>query len=155
MLIGEIPVAEITAADLSKLLVEQTSHRLGDPEVMVDLIRSSEKTIYVGGEAGRPSAVPSREGLSPVQTVLIARGSRETALLDSLILVQAQNLGNNLISRKINLEEVVMGGVKVQILLAPTDIKFMPRTAIANANIWVRQHVKDLLPSPTSRFPSF
>jgi protein involved in polysaccharide export with SLBB domain len=61
MLIGEIPVAEITAADFSKLLVEQTSHRLGDPEVMVDLIRSSEKTIYVGGEAGRPSAVPCSE----------------------------------------------------------------------------------------------
>jgi hypothetical protein len=43
MLMGAIPVAEIAAADLSKLLVEETSHRPRDLEVMVDLIRSSEK----------------------------------------------------------------------------------------------------------------
>jgi hypothetical protein len=49
MLMGEIPVAEIAAADLSKLPVEQTSHHLRGPEVMVDLIRSSEKNNLCWG----------------------------------------------------------------------------------------------------------
>jgi hypothetical protein len=87
--------------------------------------------------------------------VLAARGFRETARLDSLILVRAQGQGNNLISRKINLEEVVVGGVKEQIVLAPTDVRFVPRTAVANATIWVRQHVKDLLLFPILRFRPF
>jgi hypothetical protein len=53
MLMGKIPVAEMTAADLSKLLVEETSHRPRDPEVMVDLIRSSEKNNLRWGRRRR------------------------------------------------------------------------------------------------------
>jgi hypothetical protein len=71
------------------------------------------------------------------------------------MLVRAQGHGNNLISRKVNLEEVVVGGVKEQIVLAPNDVRFVPRTAVPNANIWVRQHVKDLLLYPISRFRPF
>jgi hypothetical protein len=55
MLMGEIPVAEIKAADLSKLLVEQSSHYLRDPEVMVDRIRSGEKNNLCWG-GGRKAA---------------------------------------------------------------------------------------------------
>jgi protein involved in polysaccharide export with SLBB domain len=153
VLVGEMPVAGMTAAELSKLLVEQTSHRLRDPEVIVDLVRSSEKTIYVGGEVGRPSAVPYREGLSPLQAILAAGGFRDTARLDSIILVRAQGQEKDYISRKINLEEVIIDGGKEQLVLAPQDVIFVPRTAIANANIWVRQHIRDLLPFPLPRFP--
>jgi protein involved in polysaccharide export with SLBB domain len=114
-----------------------------------------KKTIYVGGEVGRPRAVPFREGLPPLQTVLAARGFRKTPRLDSLMLVRAQGQGNNLISRKVNLEEVVAGGVKEQIVRAPNDVRFVPRTAVPNGNIWGRQHGKDLLLFPISRFRPF
>jgi hypothetical protein len=114
-----------------------------------------KKTIYVGGAVGRPRAVPFREGLSPLQTVLAARGFRETPRLDSLVLVRAQGQGSNRISRKVNPEEVVVGGVKEQIVLAPNGARFVPRTAVPNAKIWVRQHVKDLLLFPISRFRPF
>jgi protein involved in polysaccharide export with SLBB domain len=91
MLVGEVSVAGMTATDLSKFLVEQTSHRLCEPKVMEDLLRSSEKTIYVGGEVGRSGAVPCRSGLSPLrQAVLVAGGFQETARFDSIILVRAQ-----------------------------------------------------------------
>ena len=153
ILVGDVVVAGMTAADLSKLLVERTSHRLRDPEVIVDLVRSSEKTIYVGGEVGRPSAVPYREGLSPLQAILAAGGFRDTARLDSVILVRAQGRENDYISRKINLEEVIVDGAKKQIVLAPHDVIFVPRTAIANANVWVRQHIRDLLPIAVPRLP--
>jgi polysaccharide biosynthesis/export protein PslD len=67
MCVGEVPVARMTAADLSKFLVEQTSHRLRGSKVMEDLSPSSEKAIYVGGEVGRSGAVPCRVGLSPLR----------------------------------------------------------------------------------------
>jgi protein involved in polysaccharide export with SLBB domain len=152
-LVGDVVVTGMTSAELSRFLVEQTSHRLRDPEVIVDLIRSSEKTIYVGGEVGRPSAVPYREGLSPLQAILAAGGFRETARLDSVILVRAQGQEKDYISRKINLEEVLVDGAKEQIVLAPQDVIFVPRTAIANANVWVRQHIRDLLPFALPRLP--
>jgi protein involved in polysaccharide export with SLBB domain len=81
----------MTAADLSRFLVEHTSQRLHDSEVTVDRFRSSKTTVYVGGEVGRSGAVPCREGLSPLmQPVLIAGGFRESARLESIIFVRAQ-----------------------------------------------------------------
>jgi protein involved in polysaccharide export with SLBB domain len=155
VLVGEVPVAGMTTAELSKYLVEQTSHRLRDPEVIIEVTRSTEKTIYVGGEVGRPGAVPYRDGISPLQAILAAGGFRDTARVDSIILVRAQGQENDFISRKINLEEVVVDGVKEQISLVPHDVIFVPRTTIANANIWVRQHFTDLFPFARPRFPPF
>jgi polysaccharide biosynthesis/export protein len=152
VLVGEVLAAGMTTVELSKYLVDQTSHRLRDPEVIVEVTRSTEKIIYVGGEVGRPGAVPYRDGLSPLQAILAAGGFRDTAQLDSIILVRAQGQENDFISRKINLEEVVVDGAKEQIALTPHDVIFVPRTAIANANVWVRQHIRDLLPFPLS-FP--
>jgi hypothetical protein len=50
------------------------------------------------------------------------------------------------ITRKVNLEEVVKDGAKEQLYLAPNDIVFVPRSSIADANLWVRQHIVDLIP---------
>jgi hypothetical protein len=71
------------------------------------------------------------------------------------MLVRAQGQGNNLISRKVDLEEVGVGGVKEQIVLAPNEVRFVPRTAVASANRWICQHVKDLLLFPISLFRPF
>jgi hypothetical protein len=44
-------------------------------------------------------------------------------------------VSNDIISQKVNLEEVVMNGAKEQVVLVPHDVLFVPHTAIANANI--------------------
>jgi hypothetical protein len=49
--------------------------------------------------------------------------------------------------------KVVLDGAKEQIVLARPDVIFVPRTAIAHVNIWVRQHIRDLLLFPLPRFP--
>ena len=37
-------------------------------------------------------------------------------------------------------------GVKEPIPLAPHDVIFVPRTEVTDANIWVRQHITDMVP---------
>jgi hypothetical protein len=81
----------MTAADLSRFLVEHTSHHLHDSELTVDRFRSSKTRVYVRGEVGRSGAVPCREGLFPLmRAVLIAGGCREFARLESILFVRAQ-----------------------------------------------------------------
>jgi protein involved in polysaccharide export with SLBB domain len=81
----------MTATDLSRFLVEHTSHRLHDSEVTVDRFRSSKTTVYIRGEVGRSGAVPCCEELSALmQPVLIAGGFQESARLESIIFVRAQ-----------------------------------------------------------------
>jgi protein involved in polysaccharide export with SLBB domain len=145
-MVGDINVVGMTTAELAQLLIKRTSDRLRDPEVVVEVTRFNEKTVYVGGEVGRPGIIPYRRGLSPLQAILAAGGFRDTARLDSIILVRADGQENDFISRKINLEEVIVDGSKEPIALAPHDVIFVPKTPIANANVWVRQYITDLVP---------
>lgn len=143
--VGELAVAGLTTAELERLLVEKTSDRLRRPEVVVGVVKYSDKTVYIGGEVLRPGVVPYRRGLTPLQAVIAVGGFRDTARLDSVVIVRTASDGG-VISRKLDLAEVVHDGAKEPIALAPHDVVFVPRTPIADANLWVRQHITDLIP---------
>ena len=145
-LVGEIDVAGKTTDELESLLVKQTAAHLKDPEVVVSISRFSEKLVYVGGEVVRPGTFPYRKGLTPLQAVAASGGFRDTARVDSVILVRTGGSDNKFIARKLNLEQTTTDGVKEPIPLAPRDVIFVPRTAVADANIWVRQHITDMIP---------
>jgi len=145
-MLGEIMVAGMSTSDLEALLRERTSHRLRNPEVTVMVSRLSDKSVFVGGEVGKPGVVPYRLGLSPLQAVIASGGFRDTARVDSVILIRTGGEADTFVSRKLNLAEVVTQGMKEPIYLAPQDVLFVPRTAIADANLWVRQHITDLIP---------
>lgn len=145
-LVGEIIVAGMTTAAVEKLLVERTSDRLRNPEVVVSISEFKPRNVYVGGEVGTPATVPYRKGLTPLQAIIAAGGFLDTAQTDSVILVRTGGTDKDFISRKLNLTEAIASGVKEPIYLAPHDIVYVPRTAIADANLWVKQYIVDLIP---------
>jgi protein involved in polysaccharide export with SLBB domain len=152
-LVGEITVAGMTATGLERLLVERTSDRLRDPEVVVSVNKFAEKGIYVGGEVGKPGLLTYRKGLSPLQAIIASGGFLDSAKKDSVILVRTGGSENNFISRKLNLEEAVNDGLREPIYLAPHDVIYVPKTAIADANLWVKQYITDLLPLKAGTVP--
>jgi hypothetical protein len=57
----------------------------------------------------------------------------------------------------LNLRKVLeTGDPRGDVLLTANDVVFVPKTPIANANLWVRQYILDLIPirPPTTRFDS-
>lgn len=145
-LVGSILVGGLTTIELEKLLVARTSDLLREPAVIVSVTKFAEKTVYVGGEVDRPGTMPYRKGLSPLQAIVAAGGFRPTAQTDSIILVRAAGPDEKFITRKLNLAEVITDGVREPIYLAPQDVLFVPKSAIAEADLWVKQHITDLLP---------
>ena len=143
--VGALNAAGMSSVELANQLKEKTSHRLKNPEVVVSISKYGERGIYVGGEVGRPQMLVYRKGLTPLQAVMAAGGFLPTARLDSVILVR-QNGSEPLLTRKIDLGAVVLKGEPEPITLAPQDVIYVPRTPIANANVWVRQHITDLFP---------
>ena len=144
--VGAIDAAGLTPGELEIELKQRSSVRLKDPQVVVNILKFGERQVFVGGEVGRPGTMVFRKGLTPLQAIIAAGGFLPTARLDSVILVRPQAGDQPYIARKLDLERVVAGGEKEPILLTPDDVIFVPRTPIANANVWVRQHVTDLLP---------
>ncbi|MGH7827295.1 MAG: polysaccharide biosynthesis/export family protein [Candidatus Binatia bacterium] len=143
---GEIHVWGMTVTQLEKLLVERTSDRLREPEVVVSVTKFAERTIYIGGEVERPGAIPYRRGLSPLQAIIAAGGFLTTAQRDSVILVRAAGPDEKFISRKLNLAQAIADGVKEPLYLAPHDVLYVSKTPIAEADLWVKQHITDLMP---------
>jgi protein involved in polysaccharide export with SLBB domain len=146
-LVGEISVAGLTTDELEQLLVKRTSEdHLKDPEVVVSITKFSEKLVYVGGEVARPGTFPYHRGLTPLQAIAASGGFRDTARSDSVILVRTGGSEKKFIARKLNLAQTTNDGVKEPVALAPHDVIFVPRTEVADANIWVRQHISDMIP---------
>jgi protein involved in polysaccharide export with SLBB domain len=144
--IGDVEVAGFAPAALEVELVRRSSARLRSPEIVVSISKFSEKTVYVGGEVGKPGSVAYRRGLTPLQAIIAVGGFKEGARLDTVVLVRSGGQGDRFISRTLNLTDVVAKGEPESVQLAPQDVIYVPRTPIADANIWVKQHITEMLP---------
>jgi protein involved in polysaccharide export with SLBB domain len=145
-LAGEINVAGMATSELEKILVGRTSDRLRNPEVVVSVTKFAEKTIYIGGEVEKPGTIPYRRALSPLQAIMAAGGFSNGAHKESVILVRSAGPNDKFITRKLNLQEIIADGVREPIYLAPHDVVYVPKTPIAEADLWVKQHISDLFP---------
>lgn len=149
-LLGEIVVAGMTTRELEAYLIKATADQLRNPEIVVSVSKFADKQVFVGGEVTRPGPVPYRKGLTPLQAVIGTGGFKDTARMDSIIVVRFGGKDasgkDQIMARKLDLDQVVNDGAQEPINLAPNDIVFVPRTGIANANIWVRQHITDMVP---------
>jgi protein involved in polysaccharide export with SLBB domain len=143
--VGELVVAGLTTAELEKTLVERTSDRLRNPEVVVTISKFSEKRVYIAGEVNKPGSVLYEKGLTPLQAAIAAGGFTEAARLDSVILIRPVINGDP-IARKIDLASVIADGNKELVYLAPHDVVYVPKTAVAEADLWVRQHIIEIVP---------
>jgi protein involved in polysaccharide export with SLBB domain len=155
-LVGDLVVGGLTTTEVEDLLRSGTSSRLRDPEVEVTIARFSPKYVYVTGEVDKPGLVVYRDGLTPLQAVIESGGFRDTALTSSVVLVRAADSPELFISRSLDLDESVRAGVPEPLQLAPHDVLYVPRTSIAEANVWVDQHVTKLMPflrGTTTSFP--
>lgn len=143
--VGEIVVAGMTTVEVGKLLVERTADRLRNPEVVVSVFKFAEKKVYIAGEVDKPGTVEYQRGLTPLQAIVAAGGFRDTAMVDSVILIRPVENSEPL-ARKIDIAAVITDGNREWVRLAPHDVIFVPRTPIAEADLWVKQNLVELIP---------
>jgi protein involved in polysaccharide export with SLBB domain len=145
--VGDLHVAGMKASELRQFLVENISDRLRDPEVVVAITAYAPRSVYVAGEVSKPGPVSYRRGLTPLQAVVSAGGFRDTAFAKSVVLIRATGPDvNDFVARKLDLEAVIRNGVEEPLSLAPHDVIFVPRTGVAEANLWVKQHITEMVP---------
>lgn len=144
--VGEVLVAGRTAAEIAELLRDRTRDRLRDPQVVVAILEYAPRSVYVAGEVGRPGPIPYRRGLTPLQAIAQAGGLRTTALARSVVLVRPTGSEGRTLSRTLDVESAMDDATREPLFLAPHDVVFVPRTGIAEANVWMDQHFTQLFP---------
>jgi protein involved in polysaccharide export with SLBB domain len=148
-LVGEIQAAGLTPDELASRLRERFSELVARPDVAV-LIRSfGGQRVYVGGEVVAPRKLPLDASTTVADAVFAAGGPRETACLDSVILLRPGKSRGEFQAFRVNLEEGLFGRAPLP-ELQPYDVVFVPKSRIAQLNEYVELYVNRIIPRAVS-----
>jgi polysaccharide export outer membrane protein len=143
--IGAVRAAGLTPEELGKELGMKSSRRLRNPEVLVTLTQFAPRRIYVGGQVRAPGVIQFQGEMTPLQAILDRGGFTSEAQLDSVILIRNTGGPEPIIGR-INVIQGLEYGRPEKITLVTNDILYVPMSGIARADLWVKQHLRDILP---------
>lgn len=145
-LVDDLKVAGMSPQQLDDLLTEKYAAYVTQPSVSV-IVRSFKGfRAYVGGEVAVPQVLPLEGGLSVMQAIYSVGGTLPTADMASVVLIRKGPNGEPL-PYHLDLSEasIARGKPDMMVALTPSDVIHIPRSPIANANLWVQQHITDLI----------
>ncbi|MBI5837799.1 MAG: polysaccharide biosynthesis/export family protein [Candidatus Eisenbacteria bacterium] len=148
-LLQEVPAAGRTAGELDSLLTREYARFYRRPEITVDISKLANNQVYVMGEVNVPGPVEISGSITLLQLIARAGGVRTSGTLKSVVLLH-RGPGYQVHARRVNVARILEGRPDApDILLAPTDIAYVPRSFIGKLNLFVEQYVTGLL-SPVS-----
>jgi polysaccharide biosynthesis/export protein len=146
-LVPEIVIAGLTPNEARTLLMqkyEDTEFR--DVDVTVQVKTFGVQKVFVDGEVGRAGVIPLVGPMTALQAIAQVYGMRETARTHEVILIR-RGVDNKPIVTTLNLDRARDGSdITQDVLLMPYDIVYVPRSPIANIDLWVDQYIRKLLP---------
>jgi protein involved in polysaccharide export with SLBB domain len=144
--IGVVRAAGLTPEQLGQEIAAKSSKRLRNPEVLVTLTQFAKRKIYVGGSVRAPGVIEFQGEMSPLQAILDRGGFTDDAQKDSIILIRNTGGPEPIIGR-INVIQGLEDGKPEKITLVTNDILYVPMSGIARTDLWVKQHLRDIIPS--------
>jgi protein involved in polysaccharide export with SLBB domain len=146
-LVGEQDVAGRTPHDVETQLRHSYEHELKQPEIAVILRGFGGQKAYVDGEVGHPGAVELNGGVTALQAVASAGGFKNTGRLDSVIIIR--RVDGRPVAVPVNLKAAIEGtDFEQDVQLRPYDVVFVPRSKIADVNIFIDQYFRQNMPIP-------
>jgi polysaccharide biosynthesis/export protein len=147
-LIGSVQVVGRTVEDITGEVTKRYATELVQPQVTVAVKEYSGLKVYVGGEVNQPGMQVYRGGLTALQAVVAAGGFKTTASLSSVVLIHKGPSGEP-IAALVDMSRVLKHAeLERDVALAPADIVFVPRSGVANVNLFVEQFFRNNLPIP-------
>jgi polysaccharide export outer membrane protein len=149
-LIGTVQVVGRTIEEITAEVTRRYSTELVEPQVTVAVREYSGLKVYVGGEVNQPGIQVYRGGLTALQAVLAAGGFRTTASLSHVVLIHRGPSGEP-VAGVVDFNRVLKHAELGRDLpLAPADIVYVPRSGIANVNLFVEQFFRNMWPLPVT-----
>jgi polysaccharide biosynthesis/export protein len=145
-LIDDVQAAGLSPMQLDAELTKRYTGELADPNVSVIVRVSGLQQVYVSGEVGKQGAVPLVGELTLYQAIQTAGGFLDTAHRRQVILIRKGPDGKPF-GRAIDVRHVQAGeNPEWDVPMRPLDMVFVPRSKIANVDLFVKQYIRDALP---------
>jgi polysaccharide export outer membrane protein len=121
----------------------------GGISVAFNLNSSADGNIAVLGEVRNPGRYTIGNPISPFFALAMAGGALDTAKKSQVVVVKRQPAGR-VAWYAVNLDLDSGRPLGPEIALAPQDMLLVPRTGIANLNVFVDQYIRRLMPMGAS-----
>lgn len=154
-LIDDVQAYGLTPTQLDADLTRRYKGELADPQVSVIVKKAGGQRIYVAGEVGKQGVLALVGGLTLYQALQRAGGFKETAHRKQVLLIRKGPDGTP-VGKVIDVRRIEDGyDPALDLPLRPLDIVFVPRSTIANVDLFVKQYIRDVLPVSTMPIPAF
>jgi protein involved in polysaccharide export with SLBB domain len=147
-LVQEIAAAGLSPASLTRELSARYAVELRQPELTVIVRGFGGQHVFVDGEVARPGLITILASTTALQAIAQAGGLKESAR-ESQVLIIRRTDADQPEALQIDLRKAQDGSnIAVDVALQPFDIVFVPRSRVANVNLWVDQYVRKNVPFP-------
>jgi protein involved in polysaccharide export with SLBB domain len=154
-MVGPVQAAGLTTQQLAAEIDKAYSSELRNPGAVVHLHELPNRQIFVEGQVAKPGSYPLQPGMTAVEALALAGGVTDSAEPASTIVIRRDACGQPQAS-KVDLDTALKNpGTGNDVALAERDVVVVPRSRIANADLWVKQHIRDILPVEPYLSPTF
>jgi len=144
--VDDVQAAGLTPSELDALITQIYARELRKPMVTVIVKTFTGLQVYVGGEVGKPGVVQLTTHMTALQAVINAGGFLDTAKPEATLVIRRGGEADAPIPIRLDLEESIDGETTMgDIQLHVGDVVYVPKTFIANANLFVKQYISQLL----------
>jgi protein involved in polysaccharide export with SLBB domain len=154
-MVGPIQAAGLTPAQLASSIDNAYRNELRNPGAVVHLNNMPNRQIYVEGEVAKPGAFPLQPGMTAVQALALAGGVTVDSAPNKTVLIRRDACGQSQGTDVDLASAIKKPGSSEDVALMSHDVVVVPRSGIANADLWVKQHIRDVLPVEPYISPAF
>lgn len=148
-LIGGVPAEGRTPKELEQELEKRYRKYLRYPTVGVVPTSFGDRQVFVGGEVNVPGAKTMPGPLGVMEAVIMAGGMKDTAGTNKIVLIR-RGPDDKPMLRVVDLAQFTdTADPNENLILQPYDIVFVPRSRIAEVNLWVDQFITKTIPFQT------
>ncbi len=144
-LVGTVKARNKTPEELRQELMRLYGRELKHPNLVVLLRSSEQQRVYVGGAVRTPGSVEMNGPLTVLEAIYRSGGlNLDQAEVSSVVVVRNEDGRRR--AYRVDLQAALKGDNYKPFVLQPRDIIFVPRSWIADVNLWVSQHMYKMLP---------
>ena len=143
---GRVQVQNLNLDQAQNAVVRAAAAHLLHPIVTLTLTDPRAARIIVAGAVQRPGVYPLPAHAAPFEAVALAGGLLPESRMDEVVVLR-QRPGAQAMVRTVNLRRFVStGSGRDSVLLASEDIVYVPRSRIADFDLWVDENINRTLP---------
>lgn len=143
---GRVPALGRTLAEMDIAIARAATRMLATPVVDVVLDDAAGAVVYVGGSVREAGVYPLTGRVGVLEAIVRAKGFDPEARMTEVVLIR-RNAQNRPMLRTIDVRNFLSAAVlDDDVPLVAGDIVFVPRSRIAELNLWIDQFITRVLP---------